>query len=73
MTSSVATVNGGGIYNAAGGNLTVTNSTIAGNDATNRDGGGIYNAGTVTVINSTVPATPLPVAAASGPTGSPLS
>ena len=42
---------GGGIYNFA--TLTVSNSTISGNN-TNDSGGGIYNAGTLTVSNSTI-------------------
>ena len=45
---------GAGIYNA--GTLTVSNSTVSGNDgeASGINGGGIYNAGTLTVSNSTV-------------------
>jgi uncharacterized protein (TIGR03118 family) len=41
---------GGGIYNAAASMLTVSDSTVSGNTASL--GGGIYNAGTVTVENS---------------------
>lgn len=47
--------NGGGIYNATGGTLTVTNSTISGNSA-DEDGGGIANNGTATLLNSTLSA-----------------
>lgn len=52
-------VAGGGIYNAAGGNLTAIDSTIALNTATGTasatGGAGIYNqGGTVTLQNSTV-------------------
>jgi len=45
---------GGGIYNA--GTLTLTNSTISGNEATDGYGGGIFNnsSGAVTINNSTV-------------------
>jgi hypothetical protein len=42
---------GGGIDNA-GGTLTVTNSTVAGNSAS--QGGGISNNGTLTITNSTI-------------------
>lgn len=46
---------GGGIYNAPGATLTVTNSTISGNSAT-AEGGGIYNdaGATLTLSGSTV-------------------
>ena len=46
---------GGGIYN--GGTLTLTNSTVSGNTASNYDyggGGGIYNYGTLSITNSTI-------------------
>jgi hypothetical protein len=48
---------GGGIFNN-GGTVTVLNSTISGNSATQTIGGGIRNAagGTVTVVNSTISA-----------------
>ncbi|MBV9821646.1 MAG: right-handed parallel beta-helix repeat-containing protein [Actinobacteria bacterium] len=49
---SVFFVPGGGIYNATGATLTVSQSTIDGNIA--RDGGGIFNAGTLTVSDSTI-------------------
>jgi len=42
----------GGIYNQ-GGILTISNSTISGNSASNW-GGGIFNGGTLTITNSTV-------------------
>ncbi len=42
----------GGVYNAVGGTLTVTNSTFSGNTAT--QGGGIYNRGTLNMANSTL-------------------
>ena len=45
------TTGGGGIYSA--GTLTVTNSTISGNQA-GFHGGGIYNFGKLTVTNSTI-------------------
>jgi len=44
----------GGIFNSATSTLTVTNSTISGNDAPSASGG-IYNdGGTMTIINSTI-------------------
>jgi len=43
---------GGGIFNAWGGALMLTNSTVSGNSASQR-GGGISNDGTATVTNST--------------------
>lgn len=46
---------GGGVYNNPGGTVTVTDSTFAGNSASNAGGGGIYNdGGTFTVTNSTI-------------------
>ncbi|MDV6033296.1 MAG: hypothetical protein F9B45_25055 [Phycisphaera sp. RhM] len=52
MTSGVA-VNGGGIFNAVSGNLTVRRSTISENTVTS-NGGGIYNSGTASIIDSTI-------------------
>lgn len=50
--------NGGGIYNASTGTLTVINSTITDNTVTAKNttsyGGGIANDGTLTVIGSTI-------------------
>jgi hypothetical protein len=58
MTSSGAFVGGGGIYNASGGQVAVTNSSIAGNTANglNSAGGGIYNInnGTQMTLTNTV-------------------
>jgi uncharacterized repeat protein (TIGR01451 family) len=54
-TQTTVRSNGGGIYNATGGTLTVTNSTISGNSA-DEDGGGIANNGTTTLLNSTLSA-----------------
>ena len=49
---------GGGIFNGAGGSMTISGSTIRGNAATSPSvhtkGGGIFNGGTLTVTNSTV-------------------
>jgi len=47
---------GGGIYNAAGANLTVERSTISDNSVISifASGGGIYNAGTLMVVSSTI-------------------
>ena len=44
---------GGGINNTATGNLTMTDSTISGN-STSQNGGGISNAGTLSIFNSTL-------------------
>ncbi|WP_372895656.1 Ig-like domain-containing protein [Stieleria sp.] len=52
MTSGVA-VNGGGIFNAVSGNLTVRRSTISENTVTS-NGGGIYNSGVASIIDSTI-------------------
>jgi len=55
VTGNDTIVNGGGIYN--GGQLTVTNSSISGNNGEpglGATGVGIYNAGTMTLINSNV-------------------
>lgn len=48
---NVASGNGGGLHNRGGAGATVDDSTIAFNDAVN--GGGIWNAGTLNVTNST--------------------
>ena len=44
---------GGGIYNESGGSLNLNGTTVAYNTAVN-NGGGIYNAGALTLINSTL-------------------
>ncbi|MBI5032175.1 MAG: hypothetical protein HZB51_16720 [Chloroflexi bacterium] len=44
---------GGGILNWQAGNLSIQNSTLAGNTA-DRDGGGLENLGTLTIVNSTI-------------------
>jgi hypothetical protein len=56
---TIATGDGGGIYNA--GTLTLTNTTLTGSTAGSQDpstsdglGGGIYNTGTLTVTGSTI-------------------
>jgi hypothetical protein len=67
VSSNYAAIAGDGIYNATGGTLTVTNSTLSGNPTGKFaavackngfpcpiGGGGIYNAGTVIVTNSTL-------------------
>jgi CSLREA domain-containing protein len=54
ISNNQGTLGGGGIYNDSG-TLTVTNSTITGNNAHSANGGGIYNLnGTVYVVNSTI-------------------
>ena len=45
---------GGGIYNAAGGTLAMTNVTVSGNQSTVAEGGGLYNLGTATLRNVTI-------------------
>ena len=53
LVTANSAVNGGGIYNN-GGILTLVNSTLEGNTATNGNGGGIYNnGGMVNLANST--------------------
>ena len=49
--AAAGVASGGGMVNA--GTLTITNSTISGNSASD-SGGGIVNAGTLTVINATI-------------------
>ena len=44
--------NGGGVLNAAGSTLTITNSTISGNRLTTA--AAIYNSGTMTITSSTI-------------------
>src|SRR5947199_1974687 len=44
----------GGIYNGSNGTLTITNSTISGNNAYGGSCGGICNARTLTMTNSTI-------------------
>jgi CSLREA domain-containing protein len=53
---SVADIGGGGVYNTAAGTMTLSGSAVWGNTAlgTNVHGGGIYNAGTLTLINTTL-------------------
>lgn len=48
--------NGGGIANGQGGTLGVVNSTVSGNQAGNYhgEGGGIFNAGTLTLMSCTI-------------------
>ena len=45
---------GGGIYNASGAVLNMSNVTLSGNQATAGDGGGFYNAGTATLNHLTI-------------------
>lgn len=54
LTNNVAK-NGGGVFNAVGGTLSINASTIVLNDAQgNTEGAGVYNMGTMTVINTTI-------------------
>jgi len=48
--STTSNGNGGGIWNAGGATIAVTNCTIANNSAVNGSGGGIWNAGGGTLI-----------------------
>ena len=66
IAGNTAGGNGGGIDNA--GTITITNSTIAGNSATDGHGGGIYNDGNVTVSYSTVEGNKCPTVAAAAST-----
>ena len=50
-------VSGGGIYNGSDGTLTITSSTITGNQSAN-SGGGIFNSGALTLISDTIRVTP---------------
>jgi hypothetical protein len=53
VESATGMGNGGGIYN--GGTLTVTDSSVSGNETNlGGEGGGIYNSGSLTLTNSTV-------------------
>lgn len=52
VSASTAITNGGGILNFSV--LTLTQTTINGNEATGGDGGGIYNEGTVNLENVTI-------------------
>jgi hypothetical protein len=45
---------GGGIFNDNRGTLTLTNSMVSGNSTPDGGGGGIYNVGTMTLMNSTI-------------------
>jgi hypothetical protein len=62
ITACTITLNGdgsegGGIYNSAGGTVTISNSILSRNDSgSHTDGGGIYNSsnGRVTITNSTI-------------------
>ena len=45
---------GGGIYNAAGGTLAMTNVTVSGNQTSVAEGGGLYNLGTAMLRNVTI-------------------
>jgi hypothetical protein len=57
-TGDRAASGGGGINNAAGATLTLTNSTVSNNSAGESDdglpGGGIFNAGSMTLVHSSV-------------------
>lgn len=48
--------NGGGLYNAAGGQATLLTSLLSANTSTSGWGGAIYNLGTLTIRNSTLSA-----------------
>ncbi|MEW4488342.1 right-handed parallel beta-helix repeat-containing protein [Thalassoglobus sp. JC818] len=44
---------GGGIYNGSGGTVVITNSTVS-NNVVGDEGGGIYNVGSMQILNSTI-------------------
>lgn len=53
-TAATGAANGGGILNSNGGILTITNTTITGNQAARAGGGIENNAGTVNIVSSTL-------------------
>ncbi len=52
FTGNTSANNGAALYVKSGGKATLTNATIAGNNATSENGGGIYNDGTTNIYNS---------------------
>src|SRR5258707_7053654 len=56
ITNGLDDVSGGGILNGDGATSTITNCAVSGNSAVGiqGQGGGIFNAGTLTIVNSTV-------------------
>ena len=55
-TRNVAGLNGGGLFNVGGATLSIDNSTISGNVATQGSGGGAINLGTLSFTNVTIAA-----------------
>lgn len=53
-TRNLAGLNGGGIINLGGGTLTISNTTISGNEVNLGSGGGLRNSGTGTLTNVTI-------------------
>jgi Ca2+-binding RTX toxin-like protein len=53
-TRNVAGLNGGGIFNVNGATLSIDNSTISGNVATQGSGGAAFNLGTLDLTNVTI-------------------
>ncbi|RMF54433.1 MAG: hypothetical protein D6746_14330, partial [Bacteroidetes bacterium] len=53
VRNGITSFSGGAIFNNFGGTVTISNSTLSGNSATDY-GGAIYNAGMVTINNSTL-------------------
>lgn len=53
-TRNLAGLNGGGIINLSGGVLTISNSTISGNEVNLGSGGGLRNSGTGSLTNVTI-------------------
>ena len=53
-TRNLAGLNGGGIINLVGGTLTITNTTISGNEVNLGSGGGLRNSGSGTLTNVTI-------------------
>ena len=54
FSANIVNLGGGGIFNHNNGSLLLTTSTIANNQTTEGDGGGIYNNGTMTITTSTI-------------------
>lgn len=53
-TRNLAGLNGGGIINLGGGTLTISNTTISGNEVNLGSGGGLRNSGTGSLTNVTI-------------------